>query len=109
LKLYSTHKLLVYADDVNILGRSLHAVKKNTKALVAASEEIGLEVNTEKTKYMFMSHDQNVGRKHSLKTDSSSNQSKYPTRCKLVIEFIISTFIEGSTCFERHTAHHQEL
>ena len=27
----------------------------------------------------------------------------------LVIEFIIPKFIEGSTCFERHTAHHQEL
>ena len=27
----------------------------------------------------------------------------------LVIEFIIQKFIEGSTCFERHTAHHQEL
>ena len=28
---------------------------------------------------------------------------------QLVIEFIIPKFIEGSTCFERHTAHHQEL
>jgi hypothetical protein len=26
-----------------------------------------------------------------------------------VIEFIIPEFIEGSTCFERHTTHHQEL
>jgi hypothetical protein len=32
-----------------------------------------------------------------------------PTRCNLVIEFIIPKFIEGSTCFERHTPHHQEL
>ena len=24
-------------------------------------------------------------------------------------EFIIPKFIEGPTCFERHTAHHQEL
>jgi len=28
---------------------------------------------------------------------------------QLLIEFIISKFTEGSTCFERHTAHHQEL
>jgi len=28
---------------------------------------------------------------------------------QLVIEFIIPEFIEGSTCFEPHTAHHQEL
>jgi hypothetical protein len=32
-----------------------------------------------------------------------------PTRCRFEIEFIISKFTEGSTCFERHTAHHQEL
>ena len=32
-----------------------------------------------------------------------------PTRCSFVIEFIIPKFIEGSTCFERHTAHHQGL
>jgi hypothetical protein len=32
-----------------------------------------------------------------------------PTRCSFVIEFIIPKFIECSTCFERHTAHHQKL
>jgi len=32
-----------------------------------------------------------------------------PIRCSFVIKFIIPKFIEGSTCFERHTAHHQEL
>jgi hypothetical protein len=37
------------------------------------------------------------------------NQYKYPTRCTLLIEFIIPKFIEGSTCFEGHTTHHQEL
>jgi hypothetical protein len=31
------------------------------------------------------------------------------TRCSFVIEFIIPKFIEGSTRFEWHTAHHQEL
>jgi len=32
-----------------------------------------------------------------------------PTICSFVIEFIIPKFIEGSKCFKRHTAHHQEL
>jgi hypothetical protein len=32
-----------------------------------------------------------------------------PTRCSFVIEFIFPKFFKGSTCFERHTAHHQEL
>ena len=37
------------------------------------------------------------------------NSVEIPTRCSFVIEFIIPEFIEGSTCFERHPAHHQEL
>jgi hypothetical protein len=44
LKLNGTHQLLVCADDVNILGRSIHAIKKNTEAFVFTSKEIGLEV-----------------------------------------------------------------
>jgi hypothetical protein len=34
LKLNGTDQLLVYADDVNILGGSAHTVKENTDALV---------------------------------------------------------------------------
>ena len=44
LKLSGTHQLLVYADDVNILGGSVHTVKKNAEALIVASKEVGLEV-----------------------------------------------------------------
>jgi len=55
LKLNGTHQLLAYADDVNILGGSVDTVKKNTEALVAATKEIGLEVNAHKTKYMTVS------------------------------------------------------
>jgi len=84
LKLNGTHQLLVYVDDVdplnaelnpichllalfgahhifhvsglrvNIVGGSIHIVKKNTNALVVASKENGLEVNADKTKYMVM-------------------------------------------------------
>jgi len=48
LKLNGTHQLRVYADDVYILGGSVHTIKKNTSALVVASKEFGLEVNVEK-------------------------------------------------------------
>jgi hypothetical protein len=39
---------------------------KNTEALLQASMEVGLEVNTEKTEYMVMSRHQNVGQNHDL-------------------------------------------
>jgi len=72
LILNGTHQLLAYADDVHILGRSVHTVKENAKALILASKVNGLEVNADKTKYMVMSRDQNAGRSHSLKTDNRS-------------------------------------
>ena len=54
------------------MGRSVHTVKKNTKASVVASKEIGQDVNAKKTKYMVMSRDQNAGLNHSIRTDNSS-------------------------------------
>jgi len=44
LKLNGTHQLLVYADDINILGGSIRTLKENSEALLAATREIGLEV-----------------------------------------------------------------
>jgi len=61
LKLNGTHQLLAYADDVNILGGSIHSLNENAEALVAATREIGLEVSADKTKYMVMSQDRNAG------------------------------------------------
>jgi hypothetical protein len=61
LEFKGTHQLLVYADGVNVLGGSIHTIRKNTEALVIASKETGLGVNVEKTKYMAMSRDQNAG------------------------------------------------
>ena len=61
LKLNGTHQFLVHADDSNILGGSVHTIKKNTDALVVACKETGLEVNDDTTQYMVMSKDQNSG------------------------------------------------
>ena len=44
LKLNGTHQLLAYADDVNILGKSIHKLKENAEDLVVATKEIGLEM-----------------------------------------------------------------
>ena len=48
LILNGTHQLLAYADDVNILGGSVHTVKENAEALIVATKEIGLEVIADK-------------------------------------------------------------
>jgi hypothetical protein len=42
LKLNGTHRLLAYADDVNLLGDNIHTIKKNTETLIDASKEVGL-------------------------------------------------------------------
>jgi hypothetical protein len=54
------------------LGGSVHTVRENAEALVVAAKEIGLEVNTDKTKYMVMSQDRNAGWGHSVTIDNSS-------------------------------------
>jgi hypothetical protein len=65
---FLVHIIEDHANGANILERSVHTIKKNKEALVIASTEMGLEVNAVKTKYMVMSHDQNAGRSHNIKT-----------------------------------------
>jgi hypothetical protein len=60
LILNGTHQLLAYADYVNIVGES---IQKDTKALLDASKEVGLEVNPKKTKYMLVSRCQKAEHK----------------------------------------------
>jgi hypothetical protein len=54
LKLNGISRLLVYADDVNILGVSVHSVEENVEALVVADKQTGLEGNADKTNYMLI-------------------------------------------------------
>jgi len=81
LKLNGTYQLLIYADDVYKLGGSIHAIKKNTEALLVGSKEIGLEVNEDKTKYMVMSRNRNAGRSHNIKFDNSSFERMEEFKC----------------------------
>jgi len=89
------------------LGGSVDTVKKNAEALVAATKEIGLEVNAHKTKYMTVSRDQNSGRIHSMKIVNSSFESveefKYVgttlTNQNSIQEEIKSSLKLGNACY----------
>jgi hypothetical protein len=72
LKLNSTHQLLVYADDVYLLTDNIETMKKNTETLIDVSEEVGLEINAEKTRYMLLSYHQNAEQNYNIKTTNRS-------------------------------------
>ena len=89
------------------MGGSIHTVKENAAALTVASKETGLEVNADKTKYMVMSRDQNVGQSHSTKIDNSSfervEEFKYlettSTNLSSIQEEIKSRLKSGNACY----------
>jgi len=107
LELNGTHQLLAYADDVNILGGSIHTLKENAEVLVAATRESELELSADKTKYMAMSRDQNAGRIHSVRMDNSTfervEEFKYLgttlTNQNSFAEEIKSRLSSGNACY----------
>jgi hypothetical protein len=64
---------------VNLLGHNIDTIKKNTETLIDASKDVGLEINVEKTKYMWLSRHQNVGQNRDIKIANRSfeNVSQY--------------------------------
>jgi hypothetical protein len=79
LELNGTHRLLVYADDVNLLGDSVNTIKENTQTLLEVSRDIGLEINIEKTKYMIMPRHLNSGQSQNIRiaNESFENVAKF--------------------------------
>ena len=52
LQLNGINKLLVYADDVLLLGDNEEILRANTHTLLSNTKKLGLEFNINKTKYM---------------------------------------------------------
>jgi hypothetical protein len=107
MKLNGTHQLLVCADDVNLLRDIIDTIKKNTEAVIGASKEVGLEVNAEKTKYIFLSCHQNAGQNHNIKIGDrpfeNVAQFKYlgmtVTNQNLIGEEIKRRLNSGNACY----------
>jgi len=49
-----------------LIGQNINTAMRSTEVLLEASKGVCLEVNTEKTMYMFMSRQHNAGQIHHL-------------------------------------------
>jgi hypothetical protein len=106
LKLNGTHQCLACANDIDIAGENIDTRQKNTKVLLDASNEVGLEVNPEKSKYMLTSNYQKTGQKHSMQTANRSFEdvAKFTlTDQNCMNEEIESRLNPGNACY--HSFH----
>jgi hypothetical protein len=62
---------------VNLLGDNIDTIKQNTETLTDANKEVGLEVDTKKSKYKYMllSRDQNAGQNHDIEIVSKYSEN----------------------------------
>jgi hypothetical protein len=107
LKLNGIHQLLAYADDANLLGDNIDTTKENTETLIDASKEAGLELNVEKTKYMLLFRQQNVGQNRDIQIANRSFENvshfKYlgmtVTNQNFILEKIKERLNSGNACY----------
>jgi hypothetical protein len=96
LKVNATHQLLDYADDMNLLGDNIYAIKKNTVTFTDASREA-----------MLLSRRQNAGQNRDIKIANRSfeyvSQFKYLgttiTYQNVIQEKIKRRLNSGNACY----------
>jgi hypothetical protein len=54
------------------MGENVNVMEDNTDVLIDASKKVGLEVNVEKSEYMFESRHQSAGPYHNIKMAKTS-------------------------------------
>jgi hypothetical protein len=94
-----------------LLGDNIDTIQKRTETLINAIREVGLKVNAEKTKYILLSHHQNVGQNRDSKEANRSfenvSQLKYlgmtVTNQNLIQEEIKRRLNSGNACY--HSVH----
>jgi hypothetical protein len=69
------NRFCIYPEEINLSGEKLNSKNKNTEALLLASNKVHLEVNAEKTKYIFMFHEQNAGQSHNINTGNKFSEN----------------------------------
>jgi hypothetical protein len=92
---------------VDLLGGNIDTVKKNTETLIDTNKKVGLEVNSEKTKYMLLPHHENAGQNHDIKVANrcfeNLGQFKYLvitiTNQNLIQEEIKGRLNSGNACY----------
>jgi len=68
------NQLFVYADDVDLIGDDIETLQSNTDVLVKACDEIGLQVNLEKTQYILSRNIGNNGNRYiTIKNEKINN------------------------------------
>jgi hypothetical protein len=108
LNLNGTHQLLVYAEDVDLLGDNIDTIKKITETLTDASKVVGLNTNKRRLiNYTLPSNHQNAGQNHDKKIANISfenvAQFKYLgitiTNLNLIQEEIKRRMNLGNDCY----------
>jgi hypothetical protein len=72
LEMNGTNQILVYANGTCFLGHRINTANENTETLLEDSRDVGLEINTEKTKYMIIYPHRNSRQNQNIRIGNES-------------------------------------